>query len=322
MESIEKFNQAIFQITDLNFEQYALRVFEFQYERNSLYRNYTDILGINPYHVQSLTDIPFLPIEFFKTHRVKTGDWNAEQVFKSSGTTKTGRSQHHILSTRFYRNQSLKFAEQCFSAFSTMKILALLPSYLEQGESSLVDMVSHFIDHAASGSGFYLSNHEELMAHLGESKERVMVFGVSYALLDLADNFPSDLSRHILVETGGMKGRKKEITRDELHAKLKSSFNCDSIYTEFGMTELLSQAYGENGGLKFPTWARPLVRDLNDPFGIKEEGSGALNVIDLANAHSCAFIETKDLVHLRKNKQFEVLGRMDNTDIRGCSLLL
>ena len=322
MESIDKFNQSIFQISDKTFDQYALGLFKIQYEHNPLYRNYIDLLGINRTQIQSISDIPFLPIEFFKNHQVKTGYWKSEKVFKSSGTTKTGRSQHHIRSTQFYRNQSLKFAEQYFGSLKGFKIFALLPSYLEQGQSSLVDMISHFIDHASTGSGFYLNNQDELISDLDKSTERVIIFGVSYALLDLADNFPSDLSKHILVETGGMKGRKKEITREELHAKLKLSLNCDSINTEFGMTELLSQAYGMNGELKFPTWSKPLVRNPNDPFEIKSEGFGALNVIDLANAHSCAFIETKDLVHLKKNDGFEILGRMDNTDVRGCSLLL
>ena len=322
MESIKKFNQGILEITDQTFERQAIALFNIQFQSNPIYREYTEFLGVNPSQIRKLKDIPFLPIEFFKTHQIKTGNWKTEQVFKSSGTTKTGRSQHHILSTDFYRDLCLKFAEQFFGPLGGLKILALLPSYLDQGESSLVDMVAHFVKQAAPDSGFYLNNQEELVANLRKSKERAMIFGVSYALLDLADNFQLDLSKHLLVETGGMKGRKKEITRNELHDKLKSSFNCDVVYTEFGMTELLSQAYGVNGELRFPAWSKPLVRDLNDPFEIKEVGSGALNVIDLANTHSCAFIETKDLVNIEENGQFEVLGRMDNTDIRGCSLLL
>ena len=322
MDSLKSFKKDIFKITAQTFEENALRLFKIQSERNLIYREYLEHLGIEPVNINRIPDIPFLPIEFFKSHSIKTGEWTEQCVFKSSGTTKTGRSQHFIHDRGFYHNLSLKIAETHFGPLRDMKILALLPSYLEQGDSSLVDMVNYFITKSSSGSGFHLHDYDELIKTINDSKEQIMLFGVSYALLDLSENYEIDLSKHIVVETGGMKGRKKEITRNELHTKLKSAFNCESIHTEYGMTELLSQAYGSDGNLSFPVWCKPFVRDLNDPFDLNEEGSGALNIIDLTNTHSCAFIETKDLIHLSKNGQFEVLGRMDNSDIRGCSLLL
>lgn len=322
MESLERFNKNIFKISDKEFEQTALQLFEIQSKQNPVYREYLKYLQVTPENIKSILDIPCLPIEFFKSHDVKTGEWTQEQIFKSSGTTKTGRSQHFIPNKTFYQQLSLRIAEQYFGDIDKIKILALLPSYLENGDSSLVEMVNHFISKAATESGFHLNSHVELVKKLNHSTERVMLFGVSYALLDLAESFEMDLSEHIIVDTGGMKGRKKEMTRTELHSRLKKSFNSSVIHSEYGMTELLSQAYGVEGNLRFPIWCKPLARDLNDPFDIKTKGAGALNVIDLANAYSCAFIETKDLVQIRNNGEFEVLGRMDNTDIRGCSLLL
>ena len=322
MESLESFKKTIFKITDKSFDENALCLFKIQSEQNSVYSKYLRYLAVNPANINNISDIPFLPIEFFKSQIVKTGEWTEERIFKSSGTTKTGRSRHFIQNLNFYHKLSLRIAEKYFGSLSKLKILTLLPSYLEQGDSSLIDMMSYFIAKASPGSGFVLNRHSELIESINQSKEKIMLFGVSYALMDLSENLEIDMSEHLVIETGGMKGRKKEITRNELHTRLKSALNCANIYTEYGMTELLSQAYGLNGSLRFPTWCKPLVRDLNDPFDLKEEGSGALNIIDLANSHSCAFIETKDLIHLSKIGQFEVLGRMDNTDIRGCSLLL
>jgi len=264
-----------------------------------------------------------LPIEFFKTQEVKAGTWVAQKIFKSSGTTDSGRSRHLIEDLAFYNTCSLLHAESFFGSLKKVPIIALLPSYIEQGDSSLVEMVRYFISHAHPSSGFFLDKADKLIENLAKSDNPSILIGVSYALLDLAERHSGvNLSRHTIVETGGMKGRRKEITSAELHEKLKIAFHHPKIFTEYGMTELLSQAYGKSNSLQFPPWAKPLVRDLNDPFLIKTEGTGILNVIDLANIHSCAFIETKDLVRLDQNGHFEVLGRVDNTDIRGCNLLI
>jgi len=322
MDFLKSLKKNIFEITAHSFEEVALQLFKIQAETNLIYKTYLKHLDIDPSTIQKTSEIPFLPIEFFKTQIIKTGNWNEECIFKSSGTTKTGRSEHYIQDVNFYHHLSQKIAHGNFGNLNEIKILALLPSYLEQGDSSLISMMNYFMGQAAEGSGFYLQNHNDLIRSIENTKFRVMLFGVSYALLDLAKNHEIDLSSDIIVETGGMKGRKKEITPSELHSQLKLAFGSTEIHTEYGMTELLSQAYGINGNIRFPVWCRPLVRDLNDPFHLREEGSGALNIVDLANGHSCAFIETKDLVELRKNGEFSILGRMDNSDIRGCSLLL
>lgn len=322
MESLARFQRDIFKTTTRNFEKKALRLFQIQSKQNVVYKEYLKQLDRHHATIHKLTDIPFLPVEFFKTQIVKTGDWKERTIFKSSGTTKTGRSQHFIQNLNLYYKLSLNIAEKYFGSLKKLKILALLPSYLEQGDSSLIAMMNYFISKASTESGFQLQSTQQLVRRMLMSNERILLFGVSYALLDLSENFEIDLSDHIVVETGGMKGRQKEIIRDELHMRLRSAFKCDTIHTEYGMTELLSQAYGADGSLCFPAWCKPLIRDINDPFDLKEEGFGALNVIDLANSHSCSFVETKDLVQLRKNGQFEVVGRMDNSEMRGCSLLL
>jgi len=322
MDFLKSLKKNIFEITPNSFEEVAVQLFKIQAETNLIYNKYLKYLDIDPSTVQKISEIPFLPIEFFKSQSIKTGDWMEERIFKSSGTSQTGRSEHYIQDVNFYHQLSLKIAKDKFGDLSETKMLALLPSYLEQGDSSLISMMNYFINQAAEGSGFYLHNQDDLIRNIEDAKARVILFGVGYALLDLAENHKIDLSAHIIIETGGMKGRKKEITSSELHSQLKLVFRATEIHTEYGMTELLSQAYGINGNLRFPAWCRPLVRDLTDPFDLKEEGSGALNIIDLANGHSCAFIETKDLVEVRKNGEFSILGRMDNSDIRGCSLLL
>ncbi|MCP4460530.1 MAG: acyl transferase [Cytophagales bacterium] len=322
MESLETFKKDIFKVTDKVFNQRALQLFKIQCSQNSVYSEFINHLSIKPEEINNVLEIPFLPIELFKSHVVKTGEWAEEQVFKSSGTTKTGRSRHYIRNIDFYHDLSLRIAEDYFGTLNEVNILALLPSYLEQGNSSLVEMMNYFITKGSHESGFHLNSHSQLIEKINSSKQKLMLFGVSYALLDLAETVKIDLSGHIVVDTGGMKGRKKEITRKELHSILKEAFNCDVIHSEYGMTELLSQAYGTEGCLRFPNWCKPFVRDLNDPFDISLEGRGAMNIIDLANVDSCAFVETKDIVDANKNGEFEVLGRMDNSDIRGCSLLL
>lgn len=323
MDFLTSFKKNLIHISPTNFETNALAALHFQIKENKTYASYNDHLGRKVESMTKITDIPFLPIDFFKSRQIKTGEWVEQKIFRSSGTTETGRSRHFIQDLTFYHDSSLRHAQYIFGTFAHVPILALLPSYLEQGESSLVEMVRHFMTVAHPNSGFYLDMTDSLVEQMIRSESPMLLFGVSYALLDLADRHPhADLSKHIIIETGGMKGRKKEITSAELHKRLKIAFNHPKIFTEYGMTELLSQAYGKPSALQFPPWAKALVRDLNDPFLIKTEGTGILNVIDLANIHSCAFIETKDLVRLNKSGEFEVYGRVDNTDIRGCNLLI
>jgi hypothetical protein len=323
MDLINHFRSSLFNINEDNFDRIALNLFQYQAQYNDLYRSYLDHLGVNPASVQKISEIPFLPIEFFKNHVIKTRSWPTQKIFKSSGTTSTGRSQHHIDNLAFYHDISWRYAKDYFGDLSETRVIALLPSYLEQGDSSLIEMVNYFILHANKQSGFYLNELNELAKELMSPSGPIMLFGVTYALIDLAEKM-SDISSTdlIIVETGGMKGRKKEITSMEVHSSLKSTFINAEIHSEYGMTELLSQAYGIKGELRFPAWARPFVRDLNDPFSVSNAGSGGLNIIDLANIHSIAFIETKDLAEVDKDQKFRILGRMDNSDIRGCSLLI
>jgi hypothetical protein len=323
MDSFDHFKEKILNVSEKNFEEVALELFAYQATENLIYTTYLNFLGIKPSKITQIESIPFLPIEFFKNHEIKTGTWQAEKVFKSSGTTKTGRSKHHVKNLSLYYQLSLYSASSYFGDLSEFEICGLLPSYQEQGDSSLIEMVNYFSSISLPPSGFYLKHSKELIDLLDNTENTVLLFGVSYALIDLAQQIKTkDWSRHIFIETGGMKGRKKEITREELHSFLGNAFSSQKIHTEYGMTELMSQAYGANGMLQFPNWCKVLLRDLNDPFDLTREGSGGLNVIDLANIYSCAFVETADIGKIHKNQKFEVLGRLDNSDIRGCSLLI
>ncbi|HSI90964.1 MAG TPA: hypothetical protein VK927_07590, partial [Adhaeribacter sp.] len=284
------------------FEEAALGLFRYQAAHNPVYRQYLQLLGKDPAAVFSLEQIPFLPIEFFKTQQVKTGDFEPEVIFKSSGTTLQQRSCHFVADNDFY----LQVASQIFAGFygplTDYVFLALLPSYLEQGQSSLVAMVAHFVKQSGQQEpGFFLGRLAELKNAIRKAQKtgkKVMLFGVTYALLDLAETGgDTDLSEVIIMETGGMKGRRKEMIREELHGILTRAFNVPAIHSEYGMTELLSQAYSQGNGIfRAPKTMRILLRDLNDPFEINPNlRSGGINVIDLANIHSCAFIETKDI---------------------------
>lgn len=319
MDTDKWFKEKLFRITSQNFEDTALEVFRWQAIHNLIFAEWIKYRSIDPKSVQRVEDIPFLPIEFFKNHRVTSGNWVEEKVFLSSGTTLTGRSKHYVKSESDYTMLSQRIFEDFmpFEALADTRILALLPSYLEQGDSSLICMVNHLIKNGAANSGYELSKKVEL-----NQTEPTILFGVTYALLDLIQSQDfSNCSNLTVIETGGMKGRKKEITKSELHERLEKGFPNAKILSEYGMTELMSQAYGGNR-LRFPIWARPLIRELNDPYKVSKVGSGGLNIIDLANIHSCAFIETKDLGSVDEHTHFEVLGRMDNSDIRGCSLLI
>lgn len=306
-----------------SFEQLALDIFTFQYENVSIYKEYVDRLGKPT--PQNLEEIPFLPIQFFKSHKVLAEDRNAEVVFKSSGTGGI-RSSHFVSSISLYEFAfNLGYGELMGNPEDQV-IIALLPNYLEQGESSLVYMVDHLIKRTNNSlSGFCLNEPNEVSERYKQAKaenKKVVLFGVSYALLDLCENRP-DLSTAIVIETGGMKGRRKEMTKSELHETLRLGLNCSNISSEYGMTELLSQGYSNADGIfqASPT-LQVLIRDINDPFSFHSDGkTGGINVVDLANLYSCSFIETQDLGKI-SDKGFEVLGRMDLAEQRGCNLLI
>ncbi|WP_370087386.1 acyl transferase [Ekhidna sp.] len=319
MSFTEDFKQSILKINEETFLDSSLQAFNFQYKNCGVYNRYCNYLNINPDSIINLEDIPFLPIQFFKNHAIKSGSWSEEKIFKSSGTTATGRSQHFIKDLDHYHDTAKVAIEEIIGDLSEYQIIAILPSYQEQGDSSLISMVDHFIKYASEGSGYYLRNND--LASVLESSRQKLVIGVSYALLDIASS-GIKAKNAIIMETGGMKGRRKEMTREELHNELCDGFSVDEIWSEYGMTELQSQSYGTSGKFKFPAWAKCLIRDINDPFSyLSHSKTGGINVIDLANIDSCCFIETKDLGRLNDD-YFEVLGRFDNSDIRGCNLMI
>lgn len=305
-----------------------MQLFRIQSNSNPVYTSYLKHLKCNVQDISALNQIPFLPISFFKTQSVKTGQWQPVTSFSSSGTTGSVNSTHFVYDLEFYIHHSEQIFRTFFGAPEDFHILALLPSYLERTGSSLIVMVDHLIKQSRSQhSGFYLHNHQDLVKKLLSLKSdgrKVILLGVSFALLDLAEANDIDLSHCIIMETGGMKGRRRELIRDELHEYLKKRFHVNQIYSEYGMTELMSQAYSMGSGLyQQPACMRIMIRNINDPFEMLPAGkTGGINVIDLANFHSCAFIETQDLGTVYPNGQFEVLGRMDNSDVRGCNLLV
>lgn len=328
MDILKSFQSQIYTVNEATFENIALSVFQYQAQGNPVYKYYLELRKINPVYVKSLHEIPFLPIDFFKTHVVKTGSWEGDTLFTSSGTTGLKTSTHRVKDINFYLMNARLCFEHFFEPVDNYHFLALLPSYLEQQNSSLVAMMDYFMKvSGSSNSGFYLNDLSKLVEDIEElkktSQKKIVVFGVTFALLDLAEKHAPDLGDCLVFETGGMKGRRNEITREELHRILKRGFKVDQIYSEYGMTELFSQAY-TRGGTHFncTPWMRVLARDSNDPFQVGlVNKSGALNVIDLANIHSVAFIETGDLGRVWKDGSFEVLGRLDYADIRGCNLL-
>lgn len=310
------------------FDNIALDLFSFQARNNPVYNAWVSNLGISRADVTRVADIPFMPISFFKQHSIKSGAWKEEVVFSSSGTTGIATSTHHVRDLSFY----LEHAEKCFNYFfgpvNQYHFLGLLPSYLERKNSSLVAMIDYFIRKSnVNPSGFYLQDTYKLLSDIETIRKRngkIVLFGVTFALLDLVEKTGADLSGCIVIETGGMKGRRREITRAELHSVLRKGLNVGAIYSEYGMTELLSQAYTRGEERFFsPPWMKIMGRDLTDPFkkGLLGETAG-INVIDLANRDSVGFIETEDLGKVYSDGSFEVLGRVDNSDIRGCSLLI
>ena len=324
-------NKLIQQIQSIDpsvFDETALKVFRYQAKHNDVYAKFLDLLSIRIDQVNTVEAIPFLPISLFKNEIIKTGLWEPEVIFTSSGTTGNQTSSHHIRSLAWYRDQSLKGFEQRYGPVQNYCILALLPSYLERKGSSLVYMVDQFISLSNyKQSGYFLYDLDRLIEVLLDCKSRqirTLLIGVSFALLDFAEKNAIDLSDTIIMETGGMKGRRQEITREELHQILSKAFQVDYIHSEYGMTELLSQAYSKGNGLFNPMHTmKVFCRELTDPLTLQKPGkSGLINIIDLANLDSCSFIATDDLGIVHPDGSFEVLGRLDHSDIRGCNLLL
>lgn len=318
---------SLFALDEKGFPSRALELFRFQYANNPLYRQYTDTLGVSPHTVRQLTDIPFLPVSFFKTHQVRTTDFEPGIVFESSGTTGIVGSRHEVKDPDLYRKSFTATFERFYGTIRDWCIIGLLPAYLERSHSSLVLMVHELI--AASGhpdGGFYLYEHEMLygvLQRLEAQGQKTLLIGVTFALLDFAEKYQMSLRHTTVMETGGMKGRRKEITRQELHAILKERWGLKSVHAEYGMTELLSQAYSAGDGRFYcPPWMKVFPRKEDDPLDIAAHGEGILNIIDLANIWSCSFIATEDVGVVYPDGSFEVAGRVDNSDIRGCSLLV
>ena len=322
--------QDIFQIKgQKTFREAALKVFYFQAAHNPVYRDYLSAHNIDPNQINEVEEIPFLPVEFFKTHTVICNGRKAEVVFESSGTTEMTPAMHHVADSALYRRSFTEGFHQFYGAPENYCILALLPSYLERSGSSLVYMMEHLIRQSGHpDGGFYLDNLDELSGVLQKrnaDQRPTLLVGVSFALLDLAELHPMKLGDHILVmETGGMKGRRKELIRSEVHQIMTEALGVSRVHSEYGMTELLSQSYSKGSGLfHAPPWMKVLVRDPNDPLTLLPVGqAGGLNIIDLANLYSCSFIATGDLGKLHEDGSFEVLGRFDHSDIRGCNLLV
>lgn len=334
----KSFISNIFNISVNIFEQAALELFAYQYQQNPIYQQFAKAIGKTPNNVSNIIDIPYLPISFFKTHKIVTSPspsngGEKEIIFESSGTTQSVISKHYIQDLSIYEKSFTTTFEKIYGSIDQYCIIGLLPSYLERSNSSLVHMVKELIyksKHAQSG--FYLNNYEELYQTLKiveTEKQPTILIGVTFALLDFAEKYKMNLKHTIIIETGGMKGRQQELTRQEVHTILCNRLGLEHIHSEYGMTELLSQAYSiKNGIFTTPPWMQVLIRSEQDPLEIYQYKTlqhpitGAINIIDLANIYSCAFIATEDMGKLYPNSHFEVLGRLDNTDIRGCSLMV
>jgi phenylacetate-coenzyme A ligase PaaK-like adenylate-forming protein len=310
------------------FNKLALEIFRFQADHNTVYNKYLKLRKVQPYSIHRIEEIPFLPIEFFKNFKLITGDTEAKLIFTSSGTTGENISRHYVMDECLYQRSFTAGFRLEYGDPDQYCILALLPSYLERDGSSLIYMVRSLIEQSKHpDSGFYLNDMKALadkISYLEANKQQTILIGVSFALLDFTELYSFDLQNTIIMETGGMKGRRKEITREELHKVLTSKFGVPTIHSEYGMTELLSQAYSKaNGVFTAPPWMKVLIRDVYDPFSyVEPTKTGAINVIDLANIYSCSFIECGDLGISYDDGTFKVLGRLDNSDIRGCNLLL
>lgn len=319
----------IFTVTNQEtFSEITLKIFNYQAQNNPVYREFINNLGKESSRIKRLEDIPFLPVEFFRTRKIISGDIPPEIVFESSSTTGSTPCYHYVGDLQIYETSFLSAFRLFYGEPTGYLIAALLPSYTERGNSSLVYMMNSLIKRSLNPqSGFYKNNTSDLISNLRKAAiegQKKLLLGVSFALLDLAENASPDLSGTIVMETGGMKGRRKEITREELHEILKLRLNVPAIHSEYGMTELLSQAYSKGEGVFYcPPWMKILLRDPQDPLSIINEPgrTGGINIIDLANINSCSFLATSDLGKLHDDGGFEVLGRFDNSDIRGCNLM-
>ena len=315
-------------IDEESFDHYALETFRYQAENNEVYKKYLKLLHVDLHSIKKIDQIPFLPIQFFKSHKVLSSKDTVQQIFLSSGTTGMDQSKHYVTDIQLYENSYLDGFQYFYGNIDDYIILALLPNYLERNGSSLVYMVDDLIKKSKSKeSGFYLNNLKELskkLTELDQKNKKILLIGVSYALLDLIEFKKFHLKNTIIMETGGMKGRRKEMVKEELHQLLCEGFGVNKIHSEYGMTELLSQAYSVGDGIfKTPPWMKILTRDTEDALTILPQNrTGGINVIDLANFNSCSFIATQDLGKIHKNGTFEILGRFDNSDIRGCNLMV
>jgi len=319
----------IFNISSENdFTKVALDVFKYQFENNKTYRSFCDLLNVHPSDINLLAQIPFLPIQFFKSRKIVSSNDEIQEIFTSSGTTGSITSQHFVTDIELYKESYVNGFAHFYGDIKDYVVLALLPNYLERNGSSLVFMVNDLIRKTnQSESGFYLHNLDELtqkLIKLDKNGQKIILIGVSFALLDLIEKYQFSLKNTIIMETGGMKGRRKELVRAELHEVLKNGFGVAKIHSEYGMTELLSQAYSVGNGIfKTPPWMKILIRDTEDALTIlPNQKTGGINIVDLANYNSCSFIATQDLGKINENGTFEIIGRFDNADIRGCNLMV
>ena len=325
--SLFAFSQNNFHFDEI-FNDLALAVFEYQHKHNAFYQRYCSLIGKDLSKISQISDIPFLPIQFYKNNIIKTNDWKEEIIFSSSGTTGTTTSQHFVRELGFYKTVARNGFEYFYGSIDNYCVLGLLPSYLERSGSSLIAMTDDFISTSKyPDSGFFLYDLQRLKQILVKNKADnipTLLIGVSFALLDFVEQYPLDFPEIIVMETGGMKGRRREMIRAELHDIIKKGFNTQYIHSEYGMTELLSQGYSKGEGIfkAIPT-LKVLTRELNDPLSLLlHERLGVINVIDLGNLDSCSFIATDDLGKVYADGSFEVLGRLDNTDVRGCNLMV
>jgi hypothetical protein len=327
MDFIQDFKDNLFKTTPDDFNEKALKLFRYQAANNPVYKQYLENLRFDINSADDISRVPFLPIGFFKNHDVLTGNPEIKEIFNSSGTTGSVRSRHLVADPDFYKKISAAIFRKFYGDFRDHIFISLLPSYQENPGSSLIFMINHFMQESGELSpGFLPKDLSRFPVAIEEARavnKKIVLFGVGFALLDLAAvHHGLDLSDLIMIETGGMKGRREEMTRPELHELLKKSFNLSAIHSEYGMTELLSQAYArKDGAFEIPFWMRIFVREINDPFSISNFRNGGINIVDLANVQSCAFIETEDIGRKLDNNTFEVLGRFDNSDVRGCNLL-
>ncbi|HPD64465.1 MAG TPA: acyl transferase [Bacteroidia bacterium] len=326
MLSNDKFKAKIFSVSKENFVKTAIEIFRFQYNSNAVYRQFVDHLQVNPLQVHSVREIPFMPVSFFRFQQIKCGNWDAELVFRSSGTSGMEHSYHFVRYAEWYQESFMKCFELFYGKPENFVLLALLPSYLEQTQSSLIYMVNSLMKKAGKGSAFFSFDFKSLNKAINwckKNNKRILLLGVTYALLDFSEHYHPDLCEDIVMETGGMKGRKTEMPREEVHEILCNRFHCRTIHSEYGMTELLSQAYSKGGGVFYcPPWMKVLIRDVYDPCecGLLDT-SGYVNIIDLANVFSCSFIAVDDAGIAYADGSFRITGRADASPVRGCSLM-